>query len=122
MLRTVERVAQRTKAVGGGTFICALPRDPPDPEESGGLAVMGVRWGLPEHGSATFIHVPDRPTRIVESPGVIADRFAGRAEMIVRKGQIPDLAGAHEPPEEGELRIHLVALRSSEEISTLFRS
>ena len=125
MLRTVERVSNRNPAVGGGAFVCSLPRSyqaPAPPDQSPGLTVMGMQWGLPERGVPTFVHIPNRPTPIVESPGVIADPFAGRAEVVVKKGRVPDIAGVGKVPEEGELRLRLIALRSSEEIAKLFES
>jgi hypothetical protein len=127
MLRTVEQVSQRTRLVGGGTFVASLPRDyepPTDPEVPNAheMSVLGVRWGLPTAGTATFAHIPDVPTHVVESPTIIADPFAGRAEVIIRQGQAPNLAGVPEVPEAAEVRMRLIALRSSDEIAHMFGS
>lgn len=125
MLRTVERVSRRTPLVGGGVFISSLPRNystPSDSEHDNApeLRVLGVRWGLPTRGAATFVHIPDGPTRAVESPTIIADPFAGRAEVIVRQGQVPDLTGVPGIPEAVEVRMHVLPLRSSDEIAETF--
>ena len=124
MLRTVQRVSDRDPTVGGGAFVVALPRDYAVPTQDAsnklGLTVLGVRWGLPEAGSATFVHISDRPTEVVESPGIIADPFAGSATLTVKKGKVPNLAGiGGSLPEEFEGKLNLIALRSSEEIARL---
>lgn len=124
MLRTVEKVSARTPSVGGGAFICAIPRQfvAPAPAPPRSLSILGVQWGLPREDSPTFVHVPDAPTQTVESPAIIADPFAGRAELTIHSGSVPDLAGAGEMPEAGEMKMRLIALRSSDEISRIFDS
>lgn len=92
----------------------------PGAPDAMGLSVLGLRWGLPETTHSTFLHLPDGPTDRVESPGIIMDPFAGRATLIVRKGDLPTGAGAGRVPEEAELELRLVALRSSDEIASLF--
>jgi hypothetical protein len=119
MIRTVDRVSTRASSVGGGTFVCAVPRHYRPLEEAAGFNVMGVKWGLPEAGAATFLHAPDRPTQEVESPGIIADPFAGHGTLVVKKGTVPSIAGVDEVPEEAEMRMRLIALRSSEELAQL---
>jgi len=123
MVRFVERVAARDSTVGGGTFVCAIPRAQfpvPGVPGTSGLSVLGMRWGLPDVVHPTFLHLPDGPTDRVESPAIIADPFAGRATVIVRNGNLPTAAGAGEVPEEGEVQLRLIALRSSDEIASLF--
>lgn len=126
MLRTVGRVAARDRTVGGGAFICALPRNPPSPQNSHEVAkleILGVRWGLPQSGRATFVHIPDGPTNVVESPGIIADPFAGRGTLRVDQGVVSTLAaGLGTIPEAAELKMNVLALRSSEEIARMFTS
>ena len=88
-----------------------------------GLFFMGMHWGLPETGRATFVHVPDEPSETVESPTIVGDPFAGKMILrIVSGGELPSLAGPGAVPEEGTVETRLIALRSSAEIKELFGS
>jgi hypothetical protein len=119
MAATTSRVAARTDLVGGGVFICSIPRGYAPQADAPGFNVLGVHWGLPEQDRATFVHAPDSPSTVVESPTILQDPWAARATLTVHKGYIPDLAGAGEVPEEAEIKLELLALRSSDEIARL---
>jgi len=87
---------ERDSTVGGGAFISSIPRGyiPGGSSEIQGLSFMGMHWGLPETGRATFVHVPDEPSETVESPAIVGDPFAGKMILrIVSGGELPSLAG-----------------------------
>jgi hypothetical protein len=120
-VRVVETVASRDSTVGGGAFVAAIAKDalsslgvPTSPTP--GLHVLGMRWGLPEAGAVTFLHVPDTDDEGVESPMVVGDPFAGKMRLRVSVGDLPTAAGARAVPEAGSVEMRLLALRSSDEI------
>lgn len=121
LLRMIQTVSERDDTVGGGAFVSAISREyvagsAPEPD-SPGLHVMGMRWGLPERGVATFAHVPDEPTEVIESPAIVGDPFAGKMRLRIVRGEVPSPAGVGEVPEEGSAEFRLIALRGSDEIA-----
>jgi hypothetical protein len=86
LIRTIQTVEARDTSVGGGVFVSSLARDfvPPATEsDETGLHVMGMKWGLPEAGQATFVHIPEGPREeTVESPFIMDLKMAGKMTKL----------------------------------------
>jgi hypothetical protein len=125
MVRTIESVAKRDPTVGGGAFVAAIPRhyrpDGAQPDRPH-MNVLGALWGLPEAGAATFVHIPDQPTKTVESPYILADPFSGIATLTIHSGPVPGLTPlTSEVPDAGEIRMKIIPWRSTEELAAMAR-
>jgi hypothetical protein len=120
LLRTIENVAGRDATVGGGAFICAIPRGfdvaAEQASDAPGLNVMGVHWGLPRPDVPTFAHIASARSETVESPVVVGDPFAGQMLLRVDQEHQPSLSGVPGLPAEGTVEMRLVALRDSTEM------
>jgi hypothetical protein len=84
------------------------------------MEFLGVRWGLPQPHTATYVHMPDEPTTVVETPYILGDPFAGIGTLNFKSGPVPDLKPLAGPPEafEGEMRI--ISWYSSNELAQRF--
>lgn len=110
MIEAVQRVAGRTRTVGGGVFVVSVPRNarPPD-EDTVGLISAGLKWGLPEPDYITFVHVPDQPSQAVDSPVVLFPQglaLFSTDETI--EGRVPDLAGTEPFPTWIKTRLRML--------------
>jgi len=121
MAQTIRSVSERDPTVGGGVFIAALPRHievrAPQPKT---MEILGVRWGLPEPETATFVHIPDVPTTVVETPYILGDPFAGIGILKVDGGPVPDLKPLAGIPKAGEMKINLISWYSADELAQRF--
>lgn len=121
MARTIRSVSERDPTVGGGVFIAAIPRQIQDgAARPKTMAILGVRWGLPEPDAATFVHIPDVPTTVVETPYILGDPFAGIGTLSVNRGPVPDLKPLAGIPEAGEMKLRLISWYSGDELAQRF--
>jgi hypothetical protein len=121
MARTIHTVAERDPAVGGGVFIAAIPRhlrrDAADNQRPRMEFFGGIRWGLPEEGAATFVHIPDdRASTTVETPYILDDPFSGIGSLTIKEGPVPDLGPLSGTWEAGEMEFRIIPWYSSNEL------
>lgn len=121
LARTIRSVSERDPTVGGGVFIAALPRCvPTGAARPKTMEILGVRWGLPESDAATFVHIPDVPTTVVETPYILGDPFAGIGVLSVDSGPVPDLGPLTDIPKAGDLKINLIPWYDAAELAQRF--
>jgi hypothetical protein len=113
LIRALKEVGARDATVGGGVFVSALARvlaTQTTRSASPEIRVMQMKWGLPEANEATFVHLPDTGNEIVESPFVVDEKTAVKMVRLRVSGAKPGLAGAGQPPKEGEVELRVIKL------------